>query len=498
MSEQPPNGGGQLPPNAVVGGRYELLSLLGRGGMAEVFRARDQRLGRVVAVKRLRVDLAGDPTFQARFRREAQSAASLNHPTIVAVYDTGEELDPNGSGMTLPYIVMELVEGRTLRDILREGRKILPERALEIVASVLAALDYSHRAGIIHRDIKPANVMLTPTGDVKVMDFGIARAIADSSATMTQTAAVVGTAQYLSPEQARGEQVDARSDLYSTGCLLFELLAGRPPFVGDSPVSVAYQHVREEPAAPSTYDSQIPPVMDAIALKSLAKRVDERYQSASEMRADIERALEGQPVQAPAAGAATMQTEHFLPPAAAESTTAMAAAATADDEPPRKRRTGWWVALALLVIAIIIAAAIAVPRLLSDDTAADQVEVPRLHNLTLKQATRKLERAGLEIGDKRPQNSTEVKKNHVIRQAPGPRTYVDQGSAVDIVYSVGVQTAVVPDVTNGSLAQATKTLEAKGFQVHPVKQKRSEERAQQVTRTDPNPGTTKPVGSTVM
>src|SRR6478672_3524797 len=293
-----------------IGGRYEVGEMLGRGGMAEVRRGVDNRLGRSVAIKRLRVDLASDATFQARFRREAQSAASLNHPSIVAVYDTGEEPDPSGSGIMLPFIVMELVEGRTLRDILREGRKILPERALEITAAVLSALDYSHRAGIVHRDIKPANVMLTPTGEIKVMDFGIARAIADASATMTQTAAVVGTAQYLSPEQARGEQVDARSDLYSAGCLLFELLTGRPPFIGDSPVSVAYQHVREEPSPPSFFESTVPPAVDAITLKALTKRVDERYQSASEMRADIERALGGRPVLAPAVmGAAAMETQ---------------------------------------------------------------------------------------------------------------------------------------------------------------------------------------------
>src|SRR6478609_8902199 len=214
MSANPPEPGTGPDANGrrtLGNGRYEVGELLGRGGMADVHQAQDVRLGRTVAIKRLRVDLAGDPTFQARFRREAQSAASLNHPSIVAVYDTGEEPDPSGSGVMLPYIVMELVEGRTLRDILREGRKILPERALEITASVLSALDYSHRAGIIHRDIKPANVMLTPSGEVKVMDFGIARAISDSSATMTQTAAVVGTAQYLSPEQARGEPVDSRS-----------------------------------------------------------------------------------------------------------------------------------------------------------------------------------------------------------------------------------------------------------------------------------------------
>ena len=267
--------------------------------MAEVRKGIDARLGRVVAVKRLRTDLASDATFQARFRREAQSSASLNHPAIVAVYDTGEETRAEG-GETVaqPYIVMEFVAGRTLRDILREGRKILPERALEITSGVLSALDYSHRAGIIHRDIKPGNVMLTPSGDVKVMDFGIARAISDAASSMTQTAAVVGTAQYLSPEQARGESVDSRSDVYSAGCLLYELLTGRPPFVGDSPVAVAYQHVREPAVPPSHHDADLTPDIDAIVMKSLAKRVEDRYQSAAQMRADIERYLAGRPVSA--------------------------------------------------------------------------------------------------------------------------------------------------------------------------------------------------------
>ena len=290
-SPAPPGGG-------LVGGRYELGELLGRGGMAEVRKGHDTRLGRVVAIKRLRTDLASDATFQARFRREAQSAASLNHPAIVAVYDTGEEPASDGSGVSQPYIVMEFVAGRTLRDILRDGRKILPERALEITSGVLSALDYSHRAGIIHRDIKPGNVMLTPSGDVKVMDFGIARAMSDSN-TMTQTAAVVGTAQYLSPEQARGETVDSRSDVYSAGCLLYELLTGRPPFVGDSPVAVAYQHVREPARPPSDHDTDLTPAVDAIVMKALAKRLEDRYQSAAAMRSDIERYLAGRPVQAP-------------------------------------------------------------------------------------------------------------------------------------------------------------------------------------------------------
>src|SRR3954447_27064083 len=258
--------------------------------MAEVHIGHDTRLGRTVAVKMLRPDYARDPSFQARFRREAHSAASLNHPAIVAVYDTGED---EHAGNPVPYIVMEYVEGSTLRDLLASGSKLVPERALEIVDGVLAALAYSHQQGIVHRDIKPANVMLTRAGDVKVMDFGIARAMDDMGATMTQTSAVIGTAQYLSPEQARGEQVDARSDLYSTGCLLFELLTGRPPFVGESPVSVAYQHVREQAAPPSALDAELPAEVDAIVMKALAKRVEDRYESAAAMRADIERYLAG-------------------------------------------------------------------------------------------------------------------------------------------------------------------------------------------------------------
>ena len=262
----------------LLGGRYELDGVVGRGGMAEVYRARDIRLDRIVAIKTLRADLARDQIFQARFRREAQSAASLNHPSIVAVYDTGEDM---ASGLPVPYIVMEYVDGRTVRDLLQDGHRLLPERSLEIIDGVLRALDYSHQAGIVHRDIKPGNVMVTRNGDVKVMDFGIARAMSDAQATMTQTAQVIGTAQYLSPEQARGERVDSRSDLYSTGCLLYELLTGRPPFTGDSPVAIAYQHVRENPVPPSRVDPDVPPWADAIVLKAMAKSPADRYQTAA-------------------------------------------------------------------------------------------------------------------------------------------------------------------------------------------------------------------------
>ena len=309
----------------LLGGRYELDGIVGRGGMAEVYRARDIRLDRIVAVKTLREDLARDQTFQARFRREAQSAASLNHPSIVAVYDTGE--DDTGGGH-IPYIVMEYVDGRTLRDLLREDRRLLPERALEITDGVLRALDYSHRNGIVHRDIKPGNVMLTRDGKVKVMDFGIARAVSDAQATMTQTAQVIGTAQYLSPEQARGERVDARSDLYSTGCLLYELLTGRPPFLGDSPVAIAYQHVRENPVPPSRVDPEVPQWADAIVLRAMAKDPRDRYQSAAEMRQDIQRALQGVPVAAPRTAAYGTATQRVGP------ATAMAGTATGMSDYP--------------------------------------------------------------------------------------------------------------------------------------------------------------------
>src|SRR5499427_1024915 len=250
----------------LLGGRYELDGIVGRGGMAEVFRARDIRLDRLVAVKTLREDLARDQTFQARFRREAQSAASLNHPSIVAVYDTGEDI----TGMShVPFIVMEYVDGRTIRDLLRDDRRLLPERALEIADGVLRALDYSHRNGIVHRDIKPSNVMVTRQSDVKVMDFGIARSLSGSQATLTQTSQVIGTAPYMSPEQVRGERVDGCSDLYAGGCLLYELLSGRPPFRGESPVAIACQHVRDNPVPPSHLDPQLPPSADAIVAKAM-------------------------------------------------------------------------------------------------------------------------------------------------------------------------------------------------------------------------------------
>jgi eukaryotic-like serine/threonine-protein kinase len=473
----------------LIGGRYQLGELLGRGGMAEVRKGTDSRLGRVVAVKRLRTDLASDATFQARFRREAQSAASLNHPAIVAVYDTGEEPAADGSGISQPYIVMEYVAGRTLRDILREGRKILPERALEITSGVLSALDYSHRAGIIHRDIKPGNVMLTPSGDVKVMDFGIARAISDASSTMTQTAAVVGTAQYLSPEQARGETVDSRSDVYSTGCLLYELLTGRPPFVGDSPVAVAYQHVREPAVPPSDHDTALPPEIDAIVMKALAKRVEDRYQSAAAMRSDIERYLAGRPVHAPIPPATPP-----VPPATYPDPTAVVAAVPPEDDDSSRGRTGLLIALGLLLIVLIAGAAYLMPRLF--EKAPEQVPVPNVIGLTEKQARTQIGDAGLAVAPPDLQNSDTVPAGKVISQDPEPDLYVDPSTSVAFVVSTGKPEVQVPPVIGLDKDAARAQLESESFVVK-LKEGQSDQPAGEVIRTEPSANTSVEEGSTV-
>ncbi|MDN3023635.1 protein kinase [Streptomyces sp. S.PB5] len=270
-------------------GRYRLTRRLGRGGMAEVFAAEDVRLGRTVAVKLLRADLAEDPVSKARFTREAQSVAGLNHHAIVAVYDSGED---HVNGQAVPYIVMEIVEGRTIRDLLINAEAPGPEQALIIVSGVLEALAYSHQHGIVHRDIKPANVIITNNGAVKVMDFGIARALHGAQSTMTQTGMVMGTPQYLSPEQALGKAVDHRSDLYATGCLLYELLALRPPFTGETPLSVVYQHVQDIPTPPSEVSDATPPELDGLVMRSLAKEPDDRFQTAEEMRGLVQYGLQ--------------------------------------------------------------------------------------------------------------------------------------------------------------------------------------------------------------
>ncbi|MCG5219665.1 Stk1 family PASTA domain-containing Ser/Thr kinase [Streptosporangium sp. KLBMP 9127] len=485
----------------LLGGRYELDGVVGRGGMAEVYRARDIRLDRIVAIKTLRSDLARDHTFQARFRREAQSAASLNHPSIIAVYDTGEDTMDN---TPVPYIVMEYVDGRTLRDILRADRRLLPERASELVDGILRALDYSHRGGIVHRDIKPANVMLTLHGDVKVMDFGIARAMADGASTMTQTAQVIGTAQYLSPEQARGERVDARSDIYSTGCVLYELLTGQPPFTGDSPVAIAYQHVREDPIPPSQIDHEIPAWADAIVLKAMAKDPAHRYQSAGEMRADIQRAMSGMPVDAPtmmvgnnhgnaghtmvASGPATQRTGAVPDYEYGKEETGTRAGGRRRASPSGGNvwKTAAWIIVPLLIIGAFIGVGYAYLSSPSEPTAAEKVTIPSLASQEADAAIKQLTDMGLQVVQVK-EFSSEFDKNTVIDTDPPAGTDVVAKSKVTLKISKGVKQVAVPDVIGQSVDEARTILTEAGLKATVVP-KVSNQPPDKVFESDPKAG----------
>jgi beta-lactam-binding protein with PASTA domain/tRNA A-37 threonylcarbamoyl transferase component Bud32 len=480
----------------LLGGRYELDGVVGRGGMAEVYRARDIRLDRIVAIKTLRADLARDQIFQARFRREAQSAASLNHPSIVAVYDTGEDM---ATGVPVPYIVMEFVDGRTVRDLLQDGHRLLPERSLEIIDGVLRALDYSHQAGIVHRDIKPGNVMVTRNGDVKVMDFGIARAMSDAQATMTQTAQVIGTAQYLSPEQARGERVDSRSDLYSTGCLLYELLTGRPPFTGDSPVAIAYQHVRENPIPPSRVDPDVPAWADAIVLKAMAKSPADRYQTAADMRADLQRAASGLPVAAAPPTRVDMypNTQRMGVDPMTGRTSAIPPVADYDyagtggyDRGGGGRRWIPWVVGLVLVLGVVIGVAY---YLLAGGGKTDSV--PLVDGQPVASAQQAIAAAGLRstVVD---QANNSVKQGVVISSNPPQGNNVAPNSLVTLYVSSGAAPVAVPNTVGETESAAQSALQAKGFVVSVQSDPNSTQPSGTVVNQNPKGGTALP-GSTV-
>jgi serine/threonine-protein kinase len=447
----------------VLGERYEIGGVLGRGGMAEVHRGRDLRLGREVAVKVLRSDLARDPSFQVRFRREAQAAASLNHPAIVAVYDTGEDRTTIGA---TPYIVMEYVEGETLRDVIRREGHLSAERAMSLAADICGALDFSHRNGIVHRDVKPGNVMITPQGTVKVMDFGIARAVSDSAATMTSTAAVIGTAQYLSPEQARGDSVDARSDVYSMGCLLYELVTGAPPFSGDSPVAVAYQHVREDPRLPSSINPEVPPELDAILLKAMSKNPANRYQSAAEMRNDLLRALAGQRVEAtPVMGDIEKTTILAATPGGYGKGYGQDDRWDDEDEAARRRRRKIIAIVSVLAVLLLAGAIAAAIALSGKDTppATATVNVPALLNLDQAAAEKALTDKGLKVGDVSQAPSTTVPQGKVISSDPSSGASVATGTSVKLVISAGPDTVPVPNVVGLKEDKARDTLKQAGF-----------------------------------
>ncbi|MET8229300.1 Stk1 family PASTA domain-containing Ser/Thr kinase [Micromonospora sp. NPDC005298] len=482
----------------LLGGRYQVGELLGYGGMAEVHRGRDLRLGRDVAIKMLRTDLARDATFQMRFRREAQNAASLNHPAIVAVYDTGEETAPTGE--TLPFIVMEFVNGRTLKEVLGAEGRLQPRRALEICADMCAALEFSHRHGIIHRDIKPGNVMLTQTGQVKVMDFGIARALASGATTMTQTSAVIGTAQYLSPEQARGEAVDARSDVYAAGCVLFELVCGHPPFVGDSPVSVAYQHVRETPPTPSDINPDVTPAVDAIVLKALSKNPLNRYQSAGEMRADLLRAAAGRPVlatpvmreaetvaMAPAGGGAG------YPAAAAGQQTRQIPARVGD---PRQRKASSWLIAMFSAVGVLAVIAL-VAALLWNQQGKDLKSVPTLTGKSQEAAITEIRNAGFQAVVGEPVRESNCQKDTVVRQTPQPGARLEETRQVTIQICGGAPEVTVPVGLKGSKRESAIARLEEANLVPDVKTIDSEASQDEVLSVDPPSGQRVPEGTKV-
>jgi serine/threonine protein kinase/beta-lactam-binding protein with PASTA domain len=481
-----------------IGNRYELGPLLGYGGMAEVHLGHDIRLGRQVAIKVLRPDLARDPSFQTRFRREAQAAGGLNHPNIVSVYDTGEDFGADGP---VPYIVMEFVDGRTLREVLTHENRLEAHRAMEIVAEVCAALDFSHRHGIVHRDIKPGNVMITKTGAVKVMDFGIARALADNAATVTQTASVIGTAQYLSPEQARGETVDARSDVYSTGCLLYELVVGHPPFQGDSPVAVAYQHVRESAAVPSTVNPTIPRALDSIVMKALAKNPLNRYQTAAEMRADLLRAVADRPVVAEPVLSDDERTQMIersaaaaVPPPRARHRDDSGIIKLQDEEESHGSGRGavLWVTGVIVLLLVIAGGAYALFHSNGSGNGgtpttavAAPVGVPNVVGLTQVVATAQLEAKGLTVVTPVTTVNTldtctnqNVKPTQVCAQTPASGLNAATGTKVTLTVYAGPVTVLVPSITGLTQAAALQALTAAKLQGQPT------------TKNDPAPAGT--------
>ena len=485
-----------LNTERVLNGRYEIGELIGRGGMADVYLGRDIRLGRSVAIKVLRPDLARDPLFQSRFRREAQAVAGLNHPAVVSVYDTGDQESPGASpeDVRLPFIVMEYVPGRTLRDLVKAG-EISTEKAVDYALGVLSALEYSHRSGIVHRDIKPANVMVTAEGGVKVMDFGIARAMADSAATMTQTQAVIGTAQYLSPEQARGETVDARSDLYSAACLLFEMLAGRPPFIGDSPVSVAYQHVRETAPAVSSFNPEIPASLDAVLKRGLAKDRADRYQDAHEFREALLRARSGHaaavdpspatnPTEALTVSPAKRAAVDISPiedeprtramarvlsggplttaPEAADNhdghehhdedvPAALAIGNTGDRDPDqRARRRAWITTLVIVLVLLLGAGSVLAYNLMNPkETVPVTATMPSVQSKTQTDALNIIMDAGFGPPTIEPQYSDTVKSGLAIGTEPEGGTRVPLDRKVTLFISQGPSSVVIPPTLAG-------------------------------------------------
>jgi len=455
----------------LLAGRYQVGELIGRGGMADVYSGVDSRLGRRVAIKLLRPALAADPTFRARFRREAQDAAKMAHPTIVRIFDAGEEthVEPDGSETQLPFIIMEFVDGKLLKERIESG-PIATADAVAIVGQVLTALEYSHRAGLVHRDIKPGNIMITKTGQVKVMDFGIARAISDTASTIAETSTIVGTAQYFSPEQARGEAVDARTDLYSTGIVLFELLTGRAPFVGDNPVAVAYQHVNQQAVAPSAINTRVTPALDAVVLRAIAKDRFDRYQSATDFRKEIEAAGAGAPAPKKTAPATDFNATLFgVNPTATAGSEATIRQLSADqqDRVPRSqsRPPVAWIWGGIAIMAVIIIAVMYWTLHLTDSpgiTNGASVDVPVVAGMTWDESSALLLDNKLEPVQQAEASDT-VAAGSVIRTDPEAGIGVAPGESITVFVSSGAPQVAVPNVSGLSKKKAVAALEEAGF-----------------------------------
>ena len=521
-------------PQSLAGGRYTVGELIGHGGMAQVHIGTDTRLGRTVAIKIMRSDLAEDSIFLTRFRREARAVAQLNNPNIVSIYDSGEEQleDAAGNTVQVPYIVMEYIKGQTLRDIIQVNGSLSPQDAEQVMIGVLNALDYSHRMGIIHRDIKPGNIMISDQGTVKVMDFGIARAMDDSSATMTQNQGVVGTAQYLSPEQARGEQVGAKSDLYSAGCVLYEMLTGKPPFTGDSAVAIAYQHVSETATPISTLIPGLDKRWDSIVAKAMAKDTENRYADAAAFRQDIVTlAHGGMPIAANAhpltdlsktsqaqdvpqtaamPQASVEQTSTLstgsLPaaygPAAADSASGAAAGtstralARKEEQDKKKRRN---IIIISVILGIAALAAIMFGIWFAYNSQNNLVSVPTIDsNMSASTAKETIESAGLHFQQETDDNSSEP-RGTFTRQDPTGGTRVAKGSTVRVWFSSGPRARTIPNVKGMTQQAATSALTSAGFKVSSVATENSATvEKDHVTRTDPASGTQQPQGTSVI
>ena len=470
-----------------LGGRYRIERELGRGGMAKVFLGTDTVLGRTVAVKILASQYADDEGFVQRFRREAQAAASITHPDIVSVFDTGSD---DG----IHFIVMEYVEGRTLAEILAGGGRILPDRAIDIAMDVCLALEAAHARGVIHRDIKPGNIMLDPRGDVKVTDFGIAR-VTTTADTVAQTAAILGTASYLSPEQAQGQPVDGRSDIYSLGCVVYEMLTGRPPFLGDSPVAVASKQVLEQPVPPSRLNSDVTADLDAVILRALAKNPANRYQSAEEMRADLERAKRGLPVLATPLLAASATQVLDRPPA--QTTQVL--------PPPEPERGTNWVPIVVTLVLIALLGALLwflAANVLNDDDQQTGVlvTVPNVVGEKRAQAITRLQDNGLEVGTITPVPGADdtQEPGTVLEQAPAAGDEVDRGTKVNLTIVAAPDQVPIPNLEGSSVEEAQATLIGLGLEPGgPVEEPSDTVPEGSVTRTDPATGQEVDPGSTV-